>query len=129
MPQRPSNSVDMSPDSEIKTEVCVIGGGPAGATIARKLALLGHEVALIEKTDNSGNKVGESLPPNILVLLEALGVRERIEEAGFLRPGEAIVHWPGIPSAPSRSSNGRRGFLVNRGRFDRSLSTLRMRPV
>lgn len=106
--------------SEINAEVCVVGGGPAGATIARKLALLGHKVCLIEKTDNSQNKVGESLPPNILVLLDALGVREKIEAASFLRPDKAIVRWSD-ESAFTKSSHGQSGFLVDRGRFDRIL--------
>jgi flavin-dependent dehydrogenase len=103
--------------SEIKTEVCIIGGGPAGASAARKLALLGHSVCLIEKTDNSQNKIGESLPPNILVLLDALGVREKIEAASFLRPDKAVVRWSD-ESAFTKSFHGQPGFLVNRGRFD-----------
>lgn len=110
----------MSANSEINAEVCVIGGGPAGATIARKLALFGHSVCLIEKTDNSQNKVGESLPPNILVLLDALGLRARIEAASFIRPDKAVVRWSD-KSGFTKLSNGQRGFLVNRGRFDRIL--------
>jgi flavin-dependent dehydrogenase len=106
--------------SEISAEVCVIGGGPAGATLARKLALLGHSVCLIEKADNSQNKIGESLPPNILALLDALGVRERIEGASFLRPDKAVVRWSD-ESAFTKSFYGQPGFLVNRGRFDRIL--------
>ncbi|HEX8250295.1 MAG TPA: tryptophan 7-halogenase [Pyrinomonadaceae bacterium] len=106
--------------SEINAGVCVIGGGPAGATIARKLALLGHSVCLIEKAENSQNKVGESLPPNILVLLDALGLRGKIEAASFLRPDKAIVRWSD-EAAFTKSSHGHSGFLVNRGRFDRIL--------
>ena len=106
--------------SEITAEICVIGGGPAGAGAARRLALLGHSVCLIEKTDNSQNKVGESLPPNILVLLDALGVRERIEAASFLRPGKAVVRWSD-ESAFTKSFPAQHGFLVNRGRFDQIL--------
>jgi flavin-dependent dehydrogenase len=114
------NSRYSSAGSEINAEVCVIGGAPAGATIARKLALLGHDVCLIEKSDNSQNKIGESLPPNILVLLDALGLRERIEAASFLRPEKAIVKWSD-ESAFTKSSYGQPGFMVNRGRFDRIL--------
>ncbi|HEX8737159.1 MAG TPA: NAD(P)/FAD-dependent oxidoreductase [Pyrinomonadaceae bacterium] len=106
--------------SEISAEVCVIGGGPAGTTIARKLALFGHSVCLIERADNSQNKVGESLPPNILVLLDALGLRERIEAASFLRPAKAVVKWSD-ESAFTKVSNGQSGFMVNRGRFDQIL--------
>lgn len=110
----------MNANSETNAEVCVIGGGPAGAIIARKLALFGHSVCLIEKTDNSQNKVGESLPPNILVLLDALGLRERIEAASFIRPDKTVVRWSD-KSDFTKPSNGQRGFLVNRGRFDRML--------
>jgi flavin-dependent dehydrogenase len=107
-------------NSEISTEVCVLGGGPAGTTIARKLSLLGHRVCLIEKTDNSQNKIGESLPPGILVLLDALGLRERIEAASFIRPAKTIVHWSDN-AAFTKLSDGQRGFLVNRGHFDQIL--------
>jgi len=30
-------------------EVCVVGGGPAGATLAARLARLGHHVAVVEQ--------------------------------------------------------------------------------
>lgn len=106
--------------SETNAEVCVIGGGPAGAAFARKLALLGHRVCLIEKSDNSRNKIGESLPPNILVLLDALGVRARVEGASFLRADKAVVKWSD-ETALTKSFQGQSGFLVNRGRFDRIL--------
>jgi flavin-dependent dehydrogenase len=114
------NFRDENAGSEINAEVCVIGGGPAGATVARKLALLGHSVCLIEKTGDPQNKIGESLPPNILVLLETLGLRERVEAASFLRPDKAVVRWSD-ESAFTKSAHGQPGFLVNRGRFDRIL--------
>jgi flavin-dependent dehydrogenase len=110
----------MNANSEINAEVCVIGGGPAGATIARRLALLGHSVCLVEKTDNSQNKIGESLPPNILVLLDTLGLRERIEAASFIRPDKTVVRWTD-KSDFTKHSDGQPGFLVNRGRFDQIL--------
>lgn len=109
-------------DSEIAAEICVIGGGPAGATIAYRLAVLGHNVCLIEKSDNSQRKIGESLSPGILPLLDAIGLRNRIEEAAFFRPNKIIVRWQD-KSDFVKYSGSQPGFLVNRGRFDQILLT------
>jgi len=76
-----------------ETEICVIGGGPAGSTIACRLGLFGHKVLLVEKHDFPRTHVGESLSPAILPLLDALGVRERIQTERFLRPDQALIRW------------------------------------
>jgi flavin-dependent dehydrogenase len=106
--------------SVIDTDVCVIGGGPAGATIARRLALSGHLVCLVEKTRFPQPKIGESLSPNILPLLETLGLRERVEEASFLRPEKTLVRWSSANERPPFPSDPR-GLMVDRGRFDQLL--------
>lgn len=98
-------------------EICVVGGGPAGAAVARRLAQLGHDVSLIERATFPRDHIGESLPPGILPLLDALGVRERIENGGFLRSREAVVHWSEGTAAPAEPQ-GEAGFQVDRGRFD-----------
>lgn len=41
----------------IKTEVCVIGGGPAGLTAALKAASLGAEVILVDRNDYLGGQL------------------------------------------------------------------------
>jgi NADPH-dependent glutamate synthase beta subunit-like oxidoreductase len=65
-------------------DVCVIGGGPAGSTIAHRLASLGHEVCLVERDAAPRPHIAASLPATILPLLEVIGVRERVEGEGFL---------------------------------------------
>src|SRR5688572_29358999 len=64
-----------------ETEICVIGGGPAGSTVARELASLGHDVILVERAPFPRRHIGESLSPGILPLLDLIGIRNRIEDA------------------------------------------------
>lgn len=106
-------------ETSFETEICVIGGGPAGSIIARQLALMGHFVCLIEQSAFPRPHLGESLPPGILPLLDFLNLRERIEEASFLRSKQVIVHW----SKPSAYNvfTGESGFQVDRGVFDQIL--------
>ena len=44
-------------------EVLVVGGGPAGSTIAALLAERGRDVMLLEKTHHPRFHIGESLLP------------------------------------------------------------------
>lgn len=104
---------------EIDTEICVIGGGPAGATAARRLALLGHQVCLLERAAFPRRHIGESLTPGIIPLLEFLDLLETVERADFLRPAGALVSWAGQPQFTE--ATGRPGFQVDRGRFDQIL--------
>jgi flavin-dependent dehydrogenase len=103
----------------IRAQVCVLGGGPAGAATARRLALLGHSVVVVEKAGFPRERVGESLAASVLPLLDVLGIRDAVEAAVFLRPSSAIIRWNGendIREVPFPS-----GFHVNRGRFDEVL--------
>ncbi len=96
-------------------DVAVIGAGPAGSTIANRLARIGYRVWLLEATRFPRGHIGESLPASILPLFEELGVREEIEDAGFLRPRGAVVHWAGETRYRTDVGNG---FQVDRARFD-----------
>jgi flavin-dependent dehydrogenase len=100
----------------IEAQVCVLGGGPGGSSVARKLALLGHRVVLVEKAAFPRPHIGESLPASVIPLMETMGVRGRIEDAGFLRPESAIVHWAG--SVREVRGQEQAGFQVDRPRFD-----------
>ena len=55
-------------------DAVVLGGGPAGAATAIALAGGGFSVALVERTVEPLARVGETLPPDVRPLLEALGV-------------------------------------------------------
>jgi flavin-dependent dehydrogenase len=101
----------------ISCDVCVVGGGPAGATASRRLAQLGYDVCLVDRGRLPRPHGGESLPPSILPLLEQLGVRDRIEDAGFRRPGRTLVRWGGADAVATEAA-AERGFIVDRDRFD-----------
>jgi menaquinone-9 beta-reductase len=67
----------MRPD----TDVLIIGGGPAGASVAIRLASLGWRVTLLEQTSFPRQKVcGECLGPASLELLDELGLGSRVSE-------------------------------------------------
>jgi flavin-dependent dehydrogenase len=110
---------DPAAGATIKTDVCVIGGGPAGSTLARRLKQLGHAVVVVEKKCFPRSHVGESLVAGVLPLLDVLGLRREIESAGFLRPQGAIVRWSG--PVEWRRMALEPGFQVDRARFDNIL--------
>src|SRR5512141_428259 len=64
-------------------DAVVIGGGPAGSTVATSLARAGRTVAVFEKEKFPRFHVGESLLPFTLPIFERLGVAGKIRAAGF----------------------------------------------
>lgn len=77
----------------LEAEVCVVGGGPAGAALATRLAVLGHSVVVVERHAFPRPHVGESVSPGVWPLLELLGVSEAVEATASRRCAEARVRW------------------------------------
>ncbi|HEX7240685.1 MAG TPA: NAD(P)/FAD-dependent oxidoreductase [Longimicrobiaceae bacterium] len=78
---------------EGKTQVLVIGGGPAGSTAATLLARQGFEVALLEREVFPRYHIGESLLVALNHIFDVLGLREKLEAHGFQEKTGAFFEW------------------------------------
>ncbi len=76
-------------------EVLVIGGGPAGSSVAALLAKQGVDVVLLEKALHPRPQVGESLIPHVWKYADQTGVSPLIEQEGFVAKAGGIAVWNG----------------------------------
>lgn len=79
--------------SEIDFDVVVVGGGPAGCTVASYLARDGYKVALLERDRHPRHRIGESLLPSMMPILVDFGLLEECERRGFQRKPGATFTW------------------------------------
>lgn len=70
-----------------KTDVLIIGGGPAGSTFGTLIKERGWDTVLIEKDHHPRFHIGESLLPMNLPILERLGVLEQVRRIGIPKHG------------------------------------------
>jgi flavin-dependent dehydrogenase len=74
-------------------EICVVGGGPAGTLLARRLAQLGHETLLVDRTTVVGRLGAEALAPSIHPILDSVHLRTVLDAAVFLREKRTLLRW------------------------------------
>ncbi len=107
-------------------DVVVAGGGPAGLAVAAALRLRGRSVALFERTAYEGPRVGETLGPEVFVLLRALGawgaVGDLVEGQVPLRSVRAAWGAGDLDERPSIVHPLGEGRHVERVRFDAALA-------
>lgn len=107
--------------------VVVIGGGPAGAVAGATLARAGHSVVICEQATFPRFKIGESLLPAGNAVLQAIGVWEKVERAGFVRKvGADFESADGraeVVTVFAKGLNPAAGYTyqVERSRFDQLL--------
>ena len=105
-------------------DVAVIGGGPAGCSTALALARRGYHCLVVEKSDYSNIRIGETFPAAMRRLLVELGLWARFVAAGYT-PAHAIHSIWG--DGQTRESDAifdpyGPGWHVDRGHFDRLLA-------
>ncbi|WP_373303092.1 NAD(P)/FAD-dependent oxidoreductase [Streptomyces fructofermentans] len=101
-------------------DVIVIGGGPAGATTAALLAKRGHRVLVLERERFPRYHIGESLIPGVMVPMEELGLKERMEAKGFERKYGGTLVWGNneVPWNFSFTTGGRIPYAFHTRRAD-----------
>ncbi|MES2537720.1 MAG: NAD(P)/FAD-dependent oxidoreductase [Pseudomonadota bacterium] len=87
MPTHELCETEAAGKTAIKTDIVIIGGGPAGSTAAALLAQQGFKVSLLEKATHPRFHIGESLLPANMPLLDKLGVREQVAAIGLEKWG------------------------------------------
>ena len=87
MPRHNEPKMSKHPDSIPEFDVVVIGGGPAGSTIAPLLAKRGWRVLQVEKDLHPRFHIGESLLPMNLPILDRLGVLNDVQRIGVIKHG------------------------------------------
>jgi flavin-dependent dehydrogenase len=108
-------------------DVAIIGGGPAGSVAGAALARCGRRVVILEKEKFPRFRVGESLLPASSDTFERIGVKEKLDRAGFLiKHGGEISSACGTARGTYFFRNGlnvrwKTSYQVDRSKFDQVL--------
>lgn len=109
-----------------KTDVVIIGAGPAGSVAAAMLRNIGHKVEVLERQHFPRFSIGESLLPQCMEFLTEAGLVDGVHAGGFQFKDGAAFHQNGAYSDiyfPYKSSPGiATTYQVMRADFDNILA-------
>jgi flavin-dependent dehydrogenase len=113
-------------NSEI--EVAIVGGGPAGCTLAALLAQRGIRTVVFDDDKRPDLLVGESLLPTVVGLMRRLGIEERVAAFSQHKPGVGFLARDGSRLDfffPQRAIKGMPNYAYNipRPEYDNLLRT------
>jgi 2-polyprenyl-6-methoxyphenol hydroxylase-like FAD-dependent oxidoreductase len=102
----------------IKTEIAVVGGGPAGSIAANVLSRLGRDVVLCEASEFARHHVGISLSPGVAKQLAFVGLDSVLDKPCHRRDIAIERRWG---NQTFELSTGRVSTIVDRGILDSDL--------
>lgn len=109
-----------------RTEILIVGAGPAGSVAAALLRRQGRQVVMIERERFPRFSIGESLLPQSMEYIERAGLLQDVVEAGFqYKNGAAFVHGERSTQFDFRdkfSPGWGTTYQVQRGHFDEVLA-------
>ncbi|QSX29881.1 tryptophan 7-halogenase [Shewanella cyperi] len=116
----------MSAIPEFETQVAIIGAGPAGAIAASLLHKAGIRVLVLERQQFPRFSIGESLLPCCMQFIEAAGMSEALNKAGFQFKNGAAFRRNGNYNCFDFTDKFTQGpgttFQVERAHFDKLLA-------
>lgn len=101
-------------------DVCVIGGGPAGAIAALELRRLGYSTKLIF-LPSKRNSWPEVISPRLFMMLHQLGIASALSRSVHVEIDEKRINWRSNKDPERLSGPG--GTIIDREQFDRALVT------
>ncbi|WP_341720546.1 tryptophan 7-halogenase [Micromonospora sp. FIMYZ51] len=111
-------------------DVVVVGGGPAGSTLAALVAKQGHSVLVLEKEFFPRYQIGESLlPSTIHGICRLSGAADELAKAGFPVKRGGTFRWGASPQpwtfsfsvSPKMAGPTSTAYQVERSKFDKIL--------
>lgn len=75
--------------------IAILGAGPAGCALAALLARQGIQPLVYDDEKRPQLLVGESLIPAIVVILQRLGIEDRVAAVAQYKPGASFIHHRG----------------------------------
>lgn len=103
----------------MKTDIVIVGGGPAGFSSALTLRRRGFSVAVLEKKVFPREKVcGEFIAPPGVTELRKLGVLEKINQAGARSVNKVVLYSGNGYSSEVELGPRSSGLAISRGKLD-----------
>jgi len=108
-------------------DLVVVGGGPAGSTLATLVAKQKHKVLLLEKEVFPRYQIGESLlPATVHGICVMLGVSDELSSANFTKKLGGVFRWGknaepwvfNFGSSPLMAGPKQYAYQVERSKFD-----------